>query len=298
MEIKAIDYSYTQQEKALSLAIGFFDGVHLGHRLLLSETRKNPSLTSAVLTFSPSMKSTLGPESLPLLLSETEKEKSIASFGIQEYLLLSFSDEVRNSTVPAFLSFLRGLHAKEIVVGADFRFGRSALGSAEDLKALEKDGIRVKVLDLLTAGGEKISTTEIRRFLEAGDLARANQLLGYSYFLEGTVVHGLENGRKLGYPTANLDEDPTLVKLPDGVYKTLTEVDGKAYRSMTNIGNHPTIQALSHRIIETNLFDFSGDLYGKTIKVIFLRYLRKQVKFHTLERLKDAMAEDKKNALK
>ncbi|MFA6625137.1 MAG: FAD synthetase family protein, partial [Bacilli bacterium] len=195
MNINRIDYKNYKNEQGLSLAIGFFDGVHKGHRLIIKETLKDKSLIPAVLTFSLNMK--IGMEKKnSLLLTEEEKEEEIAKLGIREYFLLPFTEEVKHSSIEEFLDFLLRLNVREVIVGKDFTFANRGEGKAEALKILEERRIKVRIIDLFFEEGDKVSSTRIKRLLEEGKIEEANELLGYSYYVQGKVIHGLANGRK------------------------------------------------------------------------------------------------------
>ncbi len=280
---------------SLSIAIGFFDGIHEGHRLLLEECRKSDALPT-VLTFSDDWKQVKN-QNPDLLLTEEEKENMLFSFGIKKELVLPFDRETMETSVEEFLSFLLSLNVKKVVVGQDFTFGRYGKGKAEDLRALEKKGVEVKILPLLKAKEGKISSTLIRDLLGEEKIEEADKFLSYPFFYQGTVIHGLHNGHRLGFPTANMELPKEKFRLPNGVYKTRTIVGNKVYPSMTNIGNHPTLDPLVHSILETCLFGFDEDLYGKEIKVEFLSFLREQKNFGSPNELIEQLEKDKKKCM-
>lgn len=272
------------------LVIGFFDGIHIGHQALIEEAKKEGKV--ALLTFSMGMKAFLRNRKTELLLSEDEKIEGLESLGVEQYLEMPFDHSLKDATIDEFLNFLRRLNPKRIIVGEDFTFARKAEGKADNLNALKKDGIGIVIHSLVRTGQGKISSTLIKELLREGKIKEANALLGYRFFYQGSVIHGLENGRKIDFPTANMEKTEDKFLLGEGVYKTLTVVDGKTYRSMTNIGNHPTVSALDKIIIETYLIDYSGDLYSKNIKVEFLSFIRPQKKFGSLSELKDQLSKD------
>jgi len=294
MTKKILSFNKAYQLKETALTIGFFDGIHLGHQELIKEV-VNSKYVPAVLTFSTDLKSIIQHKKEQLILTESEKEGLLSSLGIQQYYVLPFSKEVMSCSPSDFLNFLTSLNAKEIVVGSDFTFGKNAAGKAGLLNELKNRNIKIVIKDLLEVNNEKVSSTTIKNYLRLGQIEKANSLLGYHFFYESEVVKGLQNGRKLGYPTANMNQSDEKINLPDGVYKTQTEIDGKTYASMTNIGTHPTIDQLDKGIIETNVIGFDGNLYGKTIKVSFLSFLREQVKYKSLEELKNQLRIDKDN---
>jgi len=270
-----------------SLALGFFDGVHLGHRKLLDRVREDP--LPGVLTFTEDMKGTLKKTKPVLILTEEEKERQLEREGMKVDDVLVFDEALRNLSVEAFREVLVSFSPRKIVVGEDFTFARGGLGKAKDLLVLKERGIDVEVVPLLYRNGAKVASREIRALLEKGKLAEANAALGYPFYLYGEVVHGVKNGTGLGFPTANQILPPDKVSLPYGAYKTETLLDGKVYPSMTSIGVHPTIDEIQQPIVETNLIGYQGNLYGKKIEVRFLSFLAPEMKFETLDELKEAL---------
>ncbi len=280
------------EQEEIALAIGFFDGLHLGHQTLLKEVLAYKEYTPAILTFSRNFKAGVLHQKEELILTEEEKDELLTSFGIQKEFVLPFDEETMHTSKEDFISFLTKLNPKVIVVGDDFRFASKASGKAEDLRVLESLGIKIIIKDLLQMKEQKISSSSIKELLKVHNLEEANQNLGYPFFLQEKVIHGLHNGHKIGFPTANMNYPVNKVILPNGVYKTRVEIDGKLYCGMTNIGNHPTIDALENNIIETNVLNFTGDLYRKIIKVSFLRYIREQRKFSSLKELREQLLKD------
>lgn len=274
--------------KGSSMALGFLDGLHIGHRELLQEvlSSSNPS----VLTFSSGMKESLFCSGKELILTEEEKEEKLQSLGIEADYILAFDEKTKNSTKEEFLLFLSSLKPCLLVAGKDFTFGKDREGKAEDLLSLKKEGIEVRILPLLFQDDEKVSSTRIKEEIRKGNIPEANRLLGYPFFVDGLVLHGLENGRKIGFPTANIKIPDGKVKPSIGVYKTRTAVDGVLYPSMTSYSSHPTVEELKKPILETNILGYSKDLYGKKIRVEFLEYLGPIRKYGSLEELKDALS--------
>lgn len=291
MEVRKISLDYQYKEDELALTIGFFDGIHMGHKELIDKVLSS-GYTPSVLTFSLDMKNKVRSHAIPLLLDEKEKERKMESLGIEKYFLLEFDEEVMNASIDEFLSFIRGLNPKLIVIGEDFTFGKQGKGKSYDFLSLAEEGIHVDIVPLLKSNDQKISSSSIRSYIEEGKIEDANQLLGYEFMMKGTVIHGLKNGRKIGFPTANMKKQEGIILPKSGVYRTRTKVNDKIYSSMTNIGNHPTIDTLEEDIIETHLIDFHEDLYGKDIEVHFLQYLRDQRKFDSLEELEKQLSID------
>ena len=298
MTEEILDIQSTKREKEnIGLAIGFFDGLHLGHRMLIKEIKKANGCIPCVLTFTKDFKANLKHEKQELLLTNEEEREMLSSLGIEKEFILPFNEKTKNTSKEDFLDFLRKLGPSLIVVGKDFTFAKMASGKATDLSSLKKEGIDVKILSLLLEGNEKISTTWIKSLLKQGKIQESNRLLGYDYFLKGIVTHGFENGRKIHFPTANMAYPESKVRLKEGVYETMTEIDGQSYQSMTNIGNHPTIDALGKDIVETHVINHDEDLYGKEIKVSFKRYLRPQIKFASMDELCKQLQADKVSIL-
>lgn len=277
----------------LSLAIGLFDGLHKGHQSLLEEAKKT-KYQSGVLTFSFDWKTGFKGKEGALLI-ENEKQEMLHSFSIDNELILPFDEKTKNTTKKDFLSFLLSLNAKKIVVGEDFTFGKDKEGKANDILSLEKEGVEVKILPLLQIDNEKVSSTRIRSLLHESKIEEANKLLGYPFFYQGKVLHGKANGRKISFPTANINLEDGKFRLKNGVYMTRTYIDTKPYLSMTNIGNHPTVDKLTHAIIETNIFDIDDDLYEKDIKIEFLSFVREEKKFSSLSELEEQLKKDKES---
>jgi len=293
MELVEVNISEKKQREECYLAIGFFDGLHSGHQLLLDEIKKGRGAKKALLTFDRTFKSTLAHEKEELLVTREEMIERCQKEGIDLLYVLPFKEETVKASIEDFLSFLKNLNPKVIVVGEDFTFAYKASGNVTTLHRLEKDGIQIKSLPLLSMNGEKVSTRTIKKHLKEKEIRLANQELGYPFFYTGKVNHGYQNGSKINFPTANLTIPQEKLTLPDGVYYTTTLIDGKLYPSMTNIGKHPTIQQLKQDIAETNIFDFDEDLYGKTIRVYFLDYIRDEKKFASLDELKEQLGKDK-----
>ena len=272
----------------VAVALGNFDGVHIGHATLLAAAVKS-GYTPAVFTFAG--------EVPHFLTSEEQKEKELEKSGIA--LLFSAPFSLFKALSPEnFVGYLAvKLSVKHIVCGYNFRFGKNALGTPQLLTDLAKAyGITVEVLPKMTLGGTAVSSSRIRSLLAGGKTEEANVLLGRPYTLEGKVEKGHSMGKKLTFPTVNLAVHPSSAPLKQGVYASLTVIDRKPYPSVTNIGNNPTF----HRKVvtcETHILDLSADLYGKEVSVSLLSFLREERKFATPEALSEAIALDVANAV-
>jgi len=285
----------------IHLAIGVFDGVHLGHRAVLEralrEARQQGGNAVAV-TFDPHPARVLRPEKAPHLLTSTaHKIRLIREIGIKHILVQPFTREFAD-TEPA--QFIRDLVAacqlREICVGHEWCFGKDRAGNlalmAELGKQLGFDEVGVPAVQV---DGEVVSSTVIRRSIEAGELAKAGRLLGRPYAILGTVVRGQQLGRKLGFPTANVAAHNEQFP-PNGVYAVRVRGDrtgGEEWKGVANIGVRPTIaNSAGERLLEVHLLDFSSEIYGDDIEVTFTRFLRPEQKFPSLDALKEQIASD------
>lgn len=285
---------------ATSIALGNFDGFHNGHRELIRRTiqiERSRGYTSAVLLFKTHTRDILNTNGTGQLNSLNDKLQRLQGLGVSCVFLVEFDREFMNQTKEEFLDdFLIGrLRAKSIVVGDDYRFGRKAEGDVAFLKSrAEKTELKVDIIPEVRLEGLRISSTRIREALRAGAVEWANTMLGYPYRVRGTIVRGASRGHNLGFPTANLKLDFPYVIPKDGVYLTLTRFEGEEHGiyGMTNIGTNPTFTDENVTKIETYLFDFSGDCYGKYANIEFLRYERSDMKFESADELIAQMRRD------
>ena len=273
-------------------ALGFFDGVHLGHQALLSACReqaKAHGCSAGVVTFG-AHPDTLVRGSTPRLInSPKDRERLLRQRYQMEILVtLPFDAAMRSMPWEHFLDMLRRHYdAAGFVCGADFRFGHMGAGNARALQEYcNRENLPCAVVPDQTLDGVRVSSTYIRAQLETGDMATAVKFLGHPHILSGTVVHGKALGRKLGIPTANLQLPEGLAIPKFGVYACSCLVDGKRYPAVTNIGTRPTV-AGSGITVEPWILDYSGDLYGREITLEFHYFLRPEMKFPTLEALKE-----------
>lgn len=284
------------QETAVTL--GKFDGFHLGHQLLLNEviSYKKNGLIPVVFTFLTANQ--LRTDSIEgNILSEKERVEFLDRYGIDMMISYPFDDEMRCMPAEIFIGEIlcQKLHAKKIVVGEDFCFGYKRLGNVKLLQELsEKYGYEVIVFEKLALHGEMVGSTAIRQALKEGQIEKANEFLGRNYQIEGEVVYGNQIGRKLlNMPTANIYPEVDKLLPPNGVYVTTVTYEGKDYKGITNIGYKPTIGGESTPGVETYLFDFDENLYGKNIVVNFFTFERGECKFNGLDELKEQMQKDK-----
>ncbi len=270
-------------------ALGFFDGVHLGHQALLKECAALAECLgceTAAITFDRHPKA-LFSEELPALIStETDRRNLLKHFGIAHVHVLPVTREVMGMVWTDFLESLLKAGAAGFVCGDDFRFGFRGEGNSEKLKIFCRErNLPLVIVPEQSLEGIRVSSTYIRRQLEAGDMATAVKFLGHPYILTGTVVPGKQLGRRLGIPTANLRLPEGLVVPKFGVYACRVLVDGVYYPAVTNIGTRPTVEGQGITI-EPWILDYSGDLYGRDITLEFHYFLRPEQKFDSLEELK------------
>lgn len=276
-------------------ALGFFDGVHLGHQALLDTCVRLAAelgAQSAAITFTAHPQSLFTDTPPKLLTTHETRVALLRRFGMAQVCSYPVTREVMGTPWEAFLEALVAQGAAGFVCGADFRFGHKGLGSAQRLREFcQGRGLPCIIVADQTLDGIRISSSHIRSLLEAGELTQANRFLGHPHILSGEVVSGRQLGRTMGIPTANLLLPPETLCPKHGVYACLAEAEGKRYAAVTNIGSRPTVGG--HRItVEPWLLDFSGDLYGKQLRLELHAFLRPERKFDSLEALKAAILEN------
>jgi riboflavin kinase/FMN adenylyltransferase len=270
-----------------SVAVGTFDGVHLGHREVIKGA-------DSVLTFEPHPVSVVAPQHTPKLLTTlARKAELVASLGVRELIVIPFDREFASRSASEFIDdvLVGALGAKQVAIGENFRFGHKAQGDPTLLSAHPR--FRTVVHPLLEVDGEIVSSSHIRGLVLAGDVAEADRLLGASFELRGEVVHGDERGRELGFPTANLVPDEALVCPGHGVYACVAESDAFGTRAAAvSIGVRPTFQTGRGELIEAYMLDFDGDLYGSELRLRFLARLRGERRFSDPAALVEQMHRD------
>ena len=283
-------------EKKAVVALGYFDGVHKGHVAVIKKAREianGNNCTLLVASFGGNLRAALGEGKETFIFGEEERKKLFLSLGAGETLFFPTDREFLNKTACEFLDFLNARYPIAVYVcGEDYRFGNKGAGDVAFLKEYAKKyGQRVSVARTLFSGEEKLSSSLIKRLLLSGEIKKANALLYTPFFLTGEVVKGRREGRVLGFPTANLIIDPRKAELKCGVYAGKVLFDGNEYSAVINYGDSPTFSR-KERLIEAYMPDFSGDLYGKEITVVFLDYLREIKNFSSAEELKRAVKRD------
>ncbi len=272
------------------LAVGEFDGVHVGHREVIRGA-------DTVVTFEPHPRTVVAPESAPkLLTSLAVKAELIAELDVRELVVIPFDGERSQQSAQEFIDreLVEHLGARTVAVGENFRFGHRAQGDADLLRS--QSAFRTRVVELVELDGEIVSSTHIRGLVTAGEVDVARRFLGAPFQMRGTVVHGDKRGRTLGFPTANLVPAPDLVVPGHGIYACRAQVGGENRLAAVNVGVRPTFKTGRGLLVEAYVLDFEGDLYGKEMRLDFLERLRGERRFETVESLVEQMHRDVEDA--
>ena len=283
------------------VATGFFDGVHVGHRLVIKQLTEAAAVRgdeSMVMTFWPHPRNVLQKEArtLRLLTTLQEKKQMLMDLGVDHVEVLQFTKGFSTMTTEEYFRMLmERFGAKTVLLGYDNRVGCDAKDSDQVARVAEELGLEVIRTDMVpSTEGYAVSSTKIRQHLEAGDVQGAAAMLGYEYALHGVVVAGNRVGRTIGFPTANMQLYEPLKLVPgNGVYFVRVETIGGSYYGMCNIGHRPTVSTANTRTIETNIFGFDEDIYGLDIKLTFVAKIRDEVRFDSLEDLKKQLEHDR-----
>jgi len=293
--------SVPRERRPSAVALGVFDGVHLGHRAILGAAVAHARATGSpalACTFEPNPLEVLQPDRAPLPITTLdERLELIAACGVDGAIVLTFTRELAAVEPEAFVKdvLVDRLAARQVVVGFNHRFGRGARGDAALLRELgARDGFSVDVIAPLTVDGVPVSSTAIRAALGRGDLEAAARMLGRPYTLPGKVVAGAGRGRTLGFPTANVAPDRPVLVAP-GVYACTVEVAGQPRRAVVNVGVRPTFGE-DTLAVEAYLLDFSGDLYGQTVRLAFMSRVREERRFPSVDALRAQIADDVETA--
>jgi riboflavin kinase / FMN adenylyltransferase len=268
------------------VAVGEFDGVHVGHREVIRGS-------DTVLTFEPHPRTVVAPESAPKLLTPLEiKVDLIAALGVRELVVIPFDGSFSSQSPQEFIDhvLVERLDARRVSVGENFRFGHRARGDAALLG--RQDAFETRVARMVELDGEVVSSTHIRGLVTSGEIERAGRFLGAPFQMRGTVVHGDKRGRTLGYPTANLVPEPQLVVPDHGVYACRAEVMGEVHLAAVNVGVRPTFRTGRGLLVEAFLLDFDGDLYDERLRLDFVARLRGEKRFESAEALVEQMDRD------
>ncbi|MAZ66909.1 MAG: bifunctional riboflavin kinase/FMN adenylyltransferase [Kangiellaceae bacterium] len=291
-------YNITDADKGCAATIGNFDGVHLGHQAILERlTQKAQKLgvPSTVIVFEPQPREFFDPANAPPRLTRLhEKIRMLQRCGIDRVLCLRFNAAFSEQSPETFVEniILKGLGVRYLMVGDDFRFGRKRIGDFQLLERIgQQNGFEVERMGSFVLEQSRVSSTIIRKALAEGDLTASSAMLGRPYSLFGRVVHGDKRGRQIGFPTANIRL--RRIALPvNGVYAVKVKMrDGECYNGVANIGIRPTVNG-EKPLLETHLFDFSGNIYGETLEVELQHFIRQEQRFDSVEQLKNQIDQD------
>lgn len=288
-------------EHRLTACIGFFDGLHLGHQGLINETIRIAEETgteSCLITFSPDPWTVLNNKSHVNHITPVKDKVRIAeSLGLDHYITINFTKETSQLSPQEFIEkILVRLNVENLVCGKDFRFGHKGAGTVDFLEKKASYFFKTHVVEIDKMNAVKVGTTQIIQSILKGDMEAANTMLGRQYAVHGFVVHGAKEGRKIGFPTANLEVVDEYVIPEGGIYAGFIWIDGVRYQSAVNIGYNPTFNTNDYVTIESHILDFDQDIYGKNVKQTFVKRLRPELKFDSIDALVEQMTKDVQEA--
>lgn len=283
------------------VTVGTFDGVHIGHQKIIdriNELARQSGSESVLLTFFPHPRLVLFPDDneLKLLSTLDERIERLEKSGIDHLIVHPFSVEFSRITAVQYVRdiLVNELNVSKLVIGYDHHFGRNREGNLDQLREMAPEyGFEVEEIPAQEIEDVNVSSTKIRKALEEGDLSKANGYLGYRYTLSGEVFKGDRIGRSIGFPTANVKPKEDYKLVPGkGVYSVTASFEGKVFPAMANLGNRPTVSQSDRRILEVHIFNFDGDLYGKEITITFVDRIRDEIKFDSLDKLREQLEKD------
>ena len=295
--MRIIDLGKCRSEYNTAVALGNFDGIHRGHQYLIEDTIKKANkknIEPSILLFKNHTKLTINKNNIYILTSNNQKLKILEEMGIETVYTMDFDEDIMKLSSKEFIKniIVDKLKAKIVTVGFDYRFGYKASGNSEYLKKLgEAYGFETNIIMPICIDNEIISSTKIRNLIQLGNIEKANKFLGRHYSIIGNIVSGSSRGRKLGYPTANIELIYNYKIPKPGVYKSITILEGKQFVSLTSIGNNPTFNEKDLKI-ENYILDFNENIYGKTIEIQFVNFIRENMKFKTAEELINQINKD------
>ena len=297
--------TYPQALTPSVATIGFFDGVHLGHRHLINQVKMAASLNgwcSSIITFPVHPRQVVQSSYQPSLLSSPEEKiELLNATGIDNCIVLPFTRELSLFTAREFMQLLYDKYkVRMLIIGYDHRFGHNRTETFDDYCRYGRElGIHIMQATAYTQEQDNVSSSAIRRALLSGEISTATKYLGYNYFIQGTIVGGYQVGRKIGFPTANLQVDFSNKLIPAiGVYAVCVTVNGQNYKGMLNIGHRPTINNGTDLSIEVHILDFEGDIYNQPMRIEFVDFLRPEAKFQSVDELVLQIQKDKNAAIK
>lgn len=287
-------------DKPTAITVGKFDGIHKGHNLLTTDiiSQKENGLASCLITFTNSPRTTILKDETPSLITNKERVFMLENNGLDYLIECPFDNRMMETDARSFIELLvNNLNMKYMVAGSDFTFGYKGSGNVELLRELSKEfGFELKIIEKIKKNNRDISSTYIREELKEGHIDVVNEMLGYEYFVWGEVVHGAHLGHKIGIPTINIMPEKSKLVPKFGVYVTTIDFDGRVYHGVTNVGTKPSVSDKKIVGIETHILDYNGDLYGRFVKVTFVAFLRPEMKFNSVDELKEQMHKDKLTA--
>lgn len=281
----------------LAIALGFFDGVHLGHKAVINaavDYAKKNNIKSAVVTFRQSPYVALNNVKPNYIITLEEKIKAIKKLGVDYLYLSDFTEDLAKQTASDYLkNLVDDLHPKMIATGFNHYFGYNKSGGADYLRLMQQEyEYEFKEINPIKLNEDVISSTAIRKALSNGDIPKANSMLGYRFYVKNEVIKGRQIGRTIGFKTANLKMPEKMINIPDGVYAVEVEVLGKKHMGIANFGSNPTVTDDSQKLLEVHIIDFNQDIYGELVKVSFLVKIRNEKKFQSLTELKTQIEKD------
>ncbi|MFH5810520.1 riboflavin biosynthesis protein RibF [Companilactobacillus sp. FL22-1] len=305
MRIINVKHPLLEQQRPKSdtvLIMGFFDGVHLGHQKVIKTgvaLAREKNLPAVLMTFDRSPRTVYQHEkNFKYLSTMSRKAELVEQLGVDALYFVEFSDDFAHLEPQAFVDqYMLGLKAKYVVAGFDYTYGKKDRANMKTLPDFAQGRFETVTVPEQLIDGKKIGSTSIKSFIESGQIDAANQFLGYRYQNQGVIIHGLQRGRQLGFPTANLEiSGPQLVP-KIGVYATRIKVAGHWYQAMTSVGYNVTFKENTGVTIETNIFDFDQDIYGQKVELEWVKYLRGEVKFENAEGLVKQLKLDQTNSI-
>ena len=282
-------------KKSKVVLIGNFDGIHLGHQKLISKAKKiaeQKKQKLVLITFNPHPREIINNTEMDLILPYKEKKSLLKNYGIDMINEIKFTNKLSKLSAEEFAKeyIYKAHNPSDIVIGKNFKFGHKARGDAKLLKDLLSKKVKVHSIDIKRLDSLVISSSEIKKLISKGSIEKVNKLLGRNYHISGKVIHGEKRGRLIGFPTTNLSTEWNFLP-KKGVYVSKVVISDKSYQSITNIGVRPTFNANSLQI-ESHIFDFNKNVYGKKIKIYFLTRIRNEKKFETVEKLIENITKD------
>lgn len=295
MEIIKLNKNSICKIEDCAIAIGYFDGLHLGHMQLLNKVIdicQSTHLKKGFMTFDQHPKVVFGQSDFQSLMSLEEKQKIVEKLDFDYFFIIEFDKEVAKYQPAEFIDqYIVKNNIKYIVCGFDFSFGDKGKGTVETLKLLAQNRYDVDVIEKYEINHKKVSSSLIRNFIHKGEIEKANQLLNRPYRITGRVIHGRKNGHKIGFPTANIEVGNYAI-LKRGVYAVYINVYGKRYKGMANIGVNPTFGSLDKISLEVHIFEFDLEIYDEIVDVDFIAHTRDESHFHSIDALVEQLNKD------